>query len=354
MTESVLVLSTADSQKWTETLERLPQQDIYFLPEYHRVYELNGDGTAYAFVFEQGEDIYFYPFLLQRIERVGSEIIVEELFDIQTVYGYSGPLTSSTDLGFLGSAWKAFSEWCQSQHIVAEFVRFHPLLDNFRYVGAEYRVLHDRDTVVVSLDCTEAQIWETYPSLQRNMVRKALKAGLSAQEVEPSTNLATFEQLYGKTMSQNRAQTYYFFPENYFNNLFSLLNNQTKLFNVTYLDQVIASTIIFQYGNCLHYHLSGSDSQFRDRAPNNLLLHTVIEWGLKHGMRLFHLGGGRTSDPQDYLLRFKGSISSQRRHFYIGKRVHNPDSYQRLCSLWMKQKGIVDAPAYLLMYRLEQ
>ena len=348
------VLSTQESEGWYNALERLPQTDIYFLPEYHRAYELNGDGMAYAFAAEEGDHVLFYPFFVRPIERVGFEPVPEPWYDIETVYGYSGPLCTTTDTAFLAGAWATFAAWCREKCIVAEFIRFNPLIDNYRYVDNPCRVVLDRETVAVNLKCSEEDLWTSYPSVQRNMVRKALRKGLVCEEVSAIEGLNAFRHLYDDTMDGIGAHHYYYFSDAYFNYVRHALSEKVKLFVVRDEDQVVAAALFLLHGDRIHYHLAGSDVRYREAAPNNLLLHTVAQWGRERGFRWLHLGGGRTANPDDGLFRFKASISRLRLPFYIGKRVHNQDAYERLCAEWMRQKGVTKKPSYFLLYRLEE
>jgi hypothetical protein len=348
------ILSTQESEEWHELLGRFPKTDVYFLAEYHRAYELNGDGTAYAFIAEEGDHILFYPFLVRPIERVGSEPVSESWYDVETVYGYSGPLCTTTDMAFLARAWAAFAAWCHEKRIVAEFIRFNPTMENYRYVDHSCKVVLDRETIIVKLDCSEEELWESYPSVQRNMVRKALKKGLICEQVSILEGLHAFRYLYGKTMDRVRAHYYYYFSDAYFSYLSNALAENVRLFMVRDKDQVVAAALFLLYGDGIHYHLAGSDVRYKEAAPNNLLIHTVALWGLQHGFRWLHLGGGRTSSPDDALFRFKASISRLRLPFYIGKRVHDRDAYERLCAEWMQQKGVTTRPSYFLLYRLEE
>jgi hypothetical protein len=345
------ILSTQQPEDWYNSLRRLSQFDIYFLPEYHRAYELNGDGRACAFVAEEGNQVLFYPFLMRSIERVGSEPVREPCYDIETVYGYSGPLCTTTDPTFLAGAWAAFSTWCQESHIIAEFVRFNPLIGNYCYMDPSGVVL-DRETVMVNLDCSEEELWESYPSVQRNMVRKAMKKGMICEEISPTEGLSVFKSLYGETMNRLEADQYYHFSDDYFNHISSALGEKIDLFVVRDKGRVVAAALFFLHDDRIHYHLAGSDVQYRKYAPNNLLLHTVAQWGRKRGFHWLHLGGGRTADPNDALFHFKASISRLRLPFHIGKRVHNRDVYERLCTEWMRQKSVVSRPSYFLLYRL--
>src|SRR5262245_53928783 len=161
------VLSTREAGEWRAALDRLPETDVYFLPEYHRLYEINGDGTARAFVAEEGASLFFYPFFVRPIEQIGAEVLSEPWYDVETVNGYTGPLSTTTDLAFLGRAWEAFDAWCAENRVIAEFVRFNPFAENYRYADDSYQVVIDRYLVGVKLDCSVEELWENYAPGQR-------------------------------------------------------------------------------------------------------------------------------------------------------------------------------------------
>ena len=53
------VLTINEKEEWSRLLEKLPvdQQDIYYTPDYYKLYERNGDGTAMCFVYRSVDDI---------------------------------------------------------------------------------------------------------------------------------------------------------------------------------------------------------------------------------------------------------------------------------------------------------
>ena len=346
------VIQAADAARWQEALGRFVDGDIYFLPAYHRAYELNGDGTALAFCAEEGANCLFYPFMLRSIERVGSERVTEPYCDLETVYGYSGPLSTTNEPEFLALAWQAFTQWCRDQRVVAEFIRFNPFLASQHWAAPESQVILDRQTVVVRLDGTEADLWSAYPPVQRRNIRKALRSGLIAEAVPVEQGLGTFQILYASTMDRLGSTAYYYFSPAYFASWGQQLAQHTKLLVVRQGDQWAAAGLYLLYGDRIHYHLGASDGRYRDSAANNLLHHAVARWGQAAGYRWLHLGGGRTPDPGDSLLRFKASFSNARLDFYVGRRVHDPSTYADLCAAWTRQVSAQRRPNYFLLYRL--
>jgi hypothetical protein len=349
---NIRLLGTDQADDWRRMLELIPTVDIYFLPEYHRAHELNGDGSALAFVAQEQDSVLFYPFFKRPIPQSECSNPNSSLYDIETVYGYSGPLCKSHDAGFLPRAWAAFADWCRDQQIIAEFIRFHPLLQNHRNVDDTCQVKLQRETVAVRLNCSESDLWNGYPAVQRNMVRKAVNNDLVCEEAATDETLGAFKNIYRQTMDRIEAGRYYHFSEIYFEHLCESLGEKVKLFVVRDDNQIVAAALFLQHGDTIHYHLSGADERYREASPTNLLLHTVAQWGQRHSLRWLHLGGGRTSDPNDGLLRFKSSISKLRTPFYVGNRVHDDAAYTRLCSEWMQKRDISTPPEYFLLYRL--
>ena len=334
-------------------LRHFPEVDVYFLPEYHQAYELNGDGQVRAFIARSGDNYLFYPFLLRAIRRVGNQSLDEKWFDIETVYGYSGPLATTLDSAFLHEAWSEFCAWCHEQRIVAEFVRFNPVLKTSQYMDDSCEICFDRETVIVDLDRSEEELWASYPSRNRNMVRKAQARGLVSEQVSLVEGLRRFRRLYNATMLRNQADVYYYFSDAYFGYLTERGHEFVKLFIVRDQERVVAASLFLTYGPAIHYHLSGSEAEYLEFGPNNLMMHTVALWAIQRGCSKLHLGGGRTSSPHDGLLRFKSSFSQGRLRFHIGKRVHSQEMYDQLCALWKTQCKSSEYSSYFLLYRLE-
>jgi len=348
------VITTEDSDAWHESLEKLPQKDAYFLPEYHRAYELNGDGRARAFVARDGDDLLFYPFLVRPIEKVGDRPVDGSWQDIETVYGYSGPISSSVNPYFLSKAWAAFASWCEQQQIVAEFIRFNPLAESHRYVEGWCEVVVDRETVALDLACSEEELWSGYPSVHRNMVRKAIRSGLVCEQTTSPEDVVAFKAMYQEAMDRIGADRYYYFSDAYFRQLLDGLGDGVRLFVVRSGDDIAAAALFLVHGDRIGYHLAGSAPVYRGAAPSNLLLHTVADWGRSLGHRWLHLGGGTTASPDDALFRFKASVSKLRLPFRVGKRVHNQEAYDALCTQWMRERGLAQRPPYFLLYRLQE
>lgn len=326
-------LTFKESEEWSRLLSMLPadQQDVYFSSKYYALYEQNGDGKACCFVFEEDGKIVLYPFLLNTINQLGYELD-DEYFDIQGAYGYNGIVTSSKDEGFIARFHEAFDKYCQEQHIVAEFSRFHPLLDNQTLASPKMQTFYSRKTVKLDLTLTEDEIWmNQFSSKNRNVIRKAEKEGVTIVE---SQDYDFFREMYNQTMHNVNAEGFYFFPPKYYDTFKETFGDNLTLCFAIYDGKPIAGSMFMFSKDYAHYHLSGRDKNYYKIAANNAVLWYGIQKAKKRGCKWFHFGGGTSGNDDDMLLHFKQNFSKENGVFWIGKRVHNQVIYDEVVRQW--------------------
>lgn len=326
-----ILLTLHDKEEWNTYIERIPsdKRDIYFTPEYYSLYQNYGDGEACCFVFEKDGDIVLYPFLRNPIATLGYQLD-KEYFDIQGAYGYNGIVASSYENNFISSFWESFDVWCQKNSIVAEFSRFHPLLNNQNLASPKMKTFYSRHTV--ALDLTDDDIWmNQISSKNRNMIRKAEKEGVAIIE---SDDYETFRKLYNGTMTDLHAEGFYFFPPEYYNEYKQTFKNKSLLCLALYEGKVIAGSMFMYSNDYAHYHLSARNREYSRLAANNLILWYGIQKAKERGCKWLHFGGGTTGNDDDSLLKFKRDFSKTLGEFWIGKRVHNEIVYNEIIQQW--------------------
>ncbi len=335
-----LVLTLKNEIEWNRLIAELPveQQDIYFTYGYYFLYENNKEGEATCFIYKEDGNIILYPFLKNEINSLGYELDAL-YYDIQGAYGYNGIISSSLDPNFIRNFQKTFSNYCKENHIVAEFTRLHPLILNKPIFEHDYKLIKDRETIVINLEDDYSAIWEKkYSSENRNMIRKAQKLGYRIKIITNPTesDISSFIEIYINNMQKVNADKYYYFNQNYFENTFRKLSNSAYIFNVlNEKNETISSSIFFTYGQYFHYHLSGK-SNLSDNSATNFLIDQAVIYAKGIGAKLFLLGGGRTSLDNDSLLKFKKNFTKDTVPFYIAKRIHNQTIYDELLSQWEK------------------
>ena len=290
-----------------------------------------GGGKATCFVFEDGEDLVLYPFLMNPISPLGYDLPYE-CYDIQGAYGYNGILTSSDDPAFITAFHEAFDAFCLDRRIVAEFTRFHPVLNNQLLASPKMRMYFSRNTVKLDLSQTLEDIWQhSFSPKNRNVIKKAEKEGVTIVE---SDDYREFSRLYDRTMQDVGAEDFYFFPPAYYSDFQEMLKKNLTLCFAMYQDTPIAGSMFMFFGDYAHYHLSGRDRNYHKLAANNAVLWYAIKKAKEMGCKWFHFGGGTTGEPSDPLLHFKRNFSKESGEFWYGKRVHDPVVYDRIVDQW--------------------
>ncbi len=319
---------------WDETLARFSasgQNDIYFDHRYVALYATGG-AEVRGFVHEEDGEIFFLPHLKRAIPTKSGP-----LFDMETPYGYTGPLSTTVDRCFLKKAWAAFRDYCREERIVAAFLRFHPLLENHHYAeGGPVRVIAERKTVFLDLDQDEDAIWREYASDNRNRIRKAMKSGVTVTQRDDTAALKIFSDLYHAHMDELGADADYFFGEDYFNAIARLGRGRFRIYLAERKGAVIGGAVVLLSDRFAHYHLSSSLHDYFSYAPNNMLRHAVISGLLRQRWSRLHFGGGRGPDPKDSLFKFKRMFSKQEAQFYIGSFIADEAVYESLRSDWVR------------------
>jgi hypothetical protein len=276
------------------------------------------------FVFTEGKNTFYYAFHMSRVPGPA-------LWDIQSPYGYGGPLFNTAEPVFLERAWAVFSHWCHQNSILAEFVRFHPLLDNGKFFAGD--VMPDRE--IVWLDLTEQDLLPTYSTRARTTVRKAQKNGLKVEWWSPERFIAIFPALYLAHMQELKADSYYFFSENYFRPL--IFWSHVQLAVCTLNEEVLAAAIFLQGPDYMEYHLSAATKLGKQLGATNLVIHEAALRGKHFGCKVLNLGGGTDATPNNPLFFFKSGFSERRATFSIGKRIHLPKQYHELQKTWEEE-----------------
>jgi hypothetical protein len=317
--------------------------DIDWPPAFHPYYIVSDSKRDESlvpafFAYQNGGDTYYHGFLLGKIPNTS-------FFDIQSPYGYGGPIATTEKPSFLDQAWSAYSAWCIENEILAEFVRFHPLAENWHYYHGT--VLEDRQTVWIDTLCDDLLM--SYDVRSRTAVRKAYKDGLRVEWSQGAASADTFRNMYNDAMKRVDADHSYFYRPAYFETLLAWEKSELAICKKD--DDVVAMSI-FQTGNrVMEYHLSASTEVGRRHAATNLMIHEAALRAKQRGCTKLHLGGGTDGKGNNQLLFFKAGFSSNRGIFKIGKQIHNLEAYDDLRNDWLDHNGKVAEK--VLFYRFE-
>lgn len=313
---------------------------------------LHGDGDIYLIYFEYGAERFCYVVMQSDIAdaiQFNGKIERSKYFDWETPYGYGGPLTDNLISVETQNSFKtAILEYCKEKGVVSQFVRFHPLLKNYDVMPNVIETRYLRDTIYMDTTSPEL-IMSNMDSKNRNMVRKAIKNDVTIVQRDIS-DYDDFVSMYVETMKKNGAEDYYTFNNTYFESLKTMSDNAFILYAMH--DGIpISGSIMYYNDRYMHYHLSGSHTEYRKYSPSNLLLYKAACWASEHGIKKFHLGGGMT--PDDSLFGFKKQFNKNgRAPFVVGRTIFDEEKYNELLKIRKKSDPEFDINnGFMIQYR---
>lgn len=278
------------------------------------------------FIYKDGGEIFYYAFHLGKVQGTC-------FYDIQAPYAYGGPLSSTLDAGFLAKAWQHYFSWCQEKNILAEFVRFHPLLENWRYYPGEIQDMRE----TVWLDLQQEDFFPSYTTRVRTAIRKAQKNELRVEWINAEYFYRTFVDLYTQSMNRLHADQFYYFPTEYFRKLQDW--RQSYLAFCWKGEELLGAALFLKQAHIMEYHLSATSQEGKQWSATNLLLHQAAIMAQEMGCKVLHLGGGTDNQANNQLLFFKSGFSRQRASFRIGKIIHAQEAYRKMQSDWQDRYG---------------
>lgn len=351
----MILSATKDRSEWLHIISKFPDKyhDIYFHPDYVSLNCRKTNSEGFLFYNKKNDKIWINPFIKIKSPQFQS-LKNNNYYDIETAYGYGGPIANIIDLDFIRESNNKFHSWVVSNNIVSEFVRFHPLIDARAYTSSNYEILENRITCSLDLKLLNDKNLSPFRSKVKNMIRKAQKVS-ETYITNDKKDFEQFKKLYLNLMINKDAEKESLFSSSYFEKLFKIISNNGFMSVVKNKDSEIIAVAIFINGKkSCHYHLSASKN-YDYPGVNNLIIYNAALYAKKMKLDLLHLGGGKFNSEEDKLFKFKNSMSTSNHKYFIGKRINNLKIYKELKNAWKKKYPILykNYSNRLLCYHLD-
>lgn len=326
----LFVYTLDQSCEWDKIVRSFSNYDTYWLSGYVKAFQIHGDGIPYLFYYcdesTRGISVSMKRDISLDLHFKGL-LPPNTYFDFSSPYGYSGWLIEGNNPEHL---FCAYADWCRNNGIISEFVRFHPVLDNHTFHESAYDVIPLGNTIVMDLSSPEV-IWANLTSKNRNMIRKAQKNGVRVYSGCYPSIFKIFKEIYNNTMDCVKANSYYYFNDDFYTSILNDLPHNAQVFYAMYDNQIIAAAVMLCSNGKMNYHLSASIKEYAYLAPTNLILYEAALWGCENGCKTLYLGGG-VGSKEDSLYKFKKTFyrKDDVKRFYIGKKIYLQDKYDEL------------------------
>jgi len=191
-----------------------------------------------------------------------------------------------------------------------------------------YNIIFDRKTVYLALN--DNDVFNVYDKQIKKKLRRSEREGIKIRIGNTKHDIYDFMNIYYNTMDYLKANDYYYFSESYFLNFNNYMDDMSRLMVAEIDGKIIGGMLYMLKGIYASNHLSAADVSLRNTGVNVIIQHFVILDSIKENCKFIHLGGGRTSNPDDSLLRFKANFSNYMVDFKIGKKIYLPNIYENI------------------------
>lgn len=344
-----------ESTEWEETLARV-SHDVYHLPRYVELAARMESGEPLAYFAGDGVHKMLMPLMIREVPS-WSAGNGRTLYDASSPYGYPGLLVTGREEpgteAFVSEALAELLPTLAEAHVVSLFVRLHPLLwQPLESLAAEGTLVHHGETVGVDLRLSADEILMGIKKKHRRFVRKVEELEHRVHITDSIERIDDFLAVYYENMDRVQASDYYYFPREYFLDLFTSLPAKVHLALLEIGGRVACVDLLTEVDGIIECHLGATRTEFLSGSPSIPLTYYECLWAKERGDRLLHLGGG-VGGREDSLFAFKAGFSQLRFPFHTWRRVVDQRTYQELAAAWGAELGREPDPldGYFPAYR---
>jgi len=276
------------------------------------------------------------------------------LLDIEPLLGYAGPVsTPEAPADFLIAALDRYGALCRDNGIVAELVRFNPLLQNHRELEgltSDLVLLPSKPVVYLPVRFDESDQMSNYPPATRNMVRAGYRSSKVSALEKTFEAWTTLRLSYERTLDDTGAERRWRLPLDLWERLSR--NQRCALFGAVQQERLVSGAIALVHDRTWYYLLAAGvrDAQVR-RGLSNAVVHEIARAAALEGASYVALGGGRTAAPHDSLFRFKRSLGGDVWPFTAGLFTHDRRELTSLVQAAERRHPSIAASSLFLRYR---
>ena len=303
---------------------------------------IHGDNWCSVLLAERGNAL-LHVFAKKPIGETG-------WYDIEPFIGYAGPVSTTADPSFLAAALESYRDICLGERIVAEVIRFSPILENHSvFADSAIDVVVAKPIIVVACENEESEMMARYSGFCRNRIRRGSKE-VTFHEMDRTREMETFAAFLSESLDRVGAESAWRFSPAFFERARD--SEKFSLYRVARGDEMLCACMVIFHPRSAYYFLVATSPR-RVHGANEILVHGIAREAAARGIPHLILGGGNSDAADDPLLRFKSKFSRAPVPFHIGKLVHEPAVFATLRDAAERASPSIVGSKFFLKYRLE-
>lgn len=325
MEKKYKIFSLKEYEKWNEYFNRIEDKDIYYTREIISAFEKFENTLALLFIYEEGENLVYYPFFKRTIDD-------STYFDITTQFTFGGPLFKITENSddFIKHFRLAFSDYCKENFVVSELIRFHPFINSDVLLNNYVEIKTVNNGIYMDLEKTAEQIKGDYHPKIRYQINKAIRNGYTVEFSNSLKDLDHFFSIYEHTMIRNDANfSFYFLNKEFLKFLLEELKDNFEFIFIKKEAVYVSTELVLFSDNFANGVLGGTLKEFLNEHPHRLLRHALMVHYLEKSQTKLVLGTGVTTG--DGVFEYKKKFNPNGEYkLRMGMKIHNEALYNEL------------------------
>ena len=325
----IKTLTIADKADWTRYIKRAAAYDFYHTWYYHN---LDGKEAARMFIYEEGDDFIAFPLVLR-------EIPDSDYYDLTCVYGYTGPISNlrfeQANPELFRRFHSAFVKHLKELKIVTVFSRLHPFYHQEILFSGMSGLFPNGKTVAIDIRVPLEEQRAGYHRSYRQQIRILKENGYRVVESKDPEHIAKYADIYAENMRRVGAADYYMFNADYFQNLLSADEYESKLMLVFLGDEMVSGGVVICSNKIMQMHLMGTKSAHLQLSPPKLVVEETSILGRALGYEFINLGGG-LNFKEDSLFKWKSGFTKLFLPYTSWRFIVNESIYNQL----LAERGI--------------
>lgn len=316
------IVQQLDEAKWRNFVETHPQGNIFHTPEMFRVFaQTKGhQSTLWAAVDKSG-----YPLaLLQPVLVTLLNGPLRRLTTRAIAYGSLLYTPSPEGKQALMLLLQTYRREARQKALFSELRNLFDFSDLQPLLAQHGFVYEDHLNFLINLNRPAEEVLQSIGQRTRKKIRKGLRDGLV--HMSEATNPAELEHWYDvlqKTYSNAHVPLA---DRSLFVAAFNELHpkGMAKFLLAKVNGVTAACSIELPYKKIIYGWYGGSDREFSDYLPNELLIWHILEWGANNGYHCYDFGGAGKPDEEYGVRDFKAKFGGELVNFGRNTYVHNP------------------------------
>jgi hypothetical protein len=337
-----LLITICQKKEWTEYVRKSIGYDFYHTWYYH---SLDNSGEPFLFVYQEAANFIAIPLVKRKIKN-------SSLFDLTSVYGYTGPISNQSfeemNDDLMENFKISFLSFLKIERNISVFSRLHPFFNQKVLIEKFGGIYENGKTVAIDLTLPIEKQRSNYRKSVLVSIKRSWEKSHCIKETNSLQDIRVFAGIYAENMNRIGAASSYLFDEQYFIDFLRADEFKSKLLLVYDKDMAICGTIITCTNDIIEGHLIATKTEFIKESPAKLLVDEISVIGRRLGMKYYHLGGG-LAYKEDSLFHWKTGFSDLFFNYYSWRYIADEPAYKSLVlNLGINPSSDID---YFPLYR---